>query len=160
MHRHGYKGRKFSRERDQRRALLKGLATSLVEHGKIETTFPKAKELVRYIEKLITKAKKGDLANRRRVIAGLSTQAMAFRLVDVIAPQLTARNSGHVRVERTRLRVGDGAQMATIAFVDEISDVAPAVKAEKAAPAATKSAPKAATKVAKHATKVAKEETK
>lgn len=122
MHRHGYKGRKFGRERDQRRALLKGLATSLVEHGKIETTLPKAKELVRYIEKVITKAKKGDLANRRRVIAALSTQAAAFRLVDVIAPQLTGRTSGHVRVERTRLRVGDGAQLATIAFVDEISE--------------------------------------
>ena len=122
MHRHGYKGRKFGRERDQRRALLKGLATSLVEHGKIETTLPKAKELVRYIEKLVTKAKKGDLANRRMVIAGLSTQAAAFRLVDVIAPQLSGRTSGHVRVTRTRLRIGDGAQMATIAFVDEISD--------------------------------------
>ena len=132
MHRHGYKGRKFGRERDQRRALLKGLATSLVEHGKIETTLPKAKELVRYIEKLITKAKKGDLANRRMVIAGLSTQAAAFRLVDVIAPQLTGRTSGHVRVERTRLRVGDGAQLATIAFVDEIKDTPkPAAKATK-----------------------------
>lgn len=133
MHRHGYKGRKFGRERDQRRALIKGLATSLVEHGKIETTLPKAKETVRYIEKLITKAKKGDLHNRRMVIAGLSTQAAAFRLVDVIAPQLTARNSGHVRVERTRIRVGDGAQMATIAFVDDIQETekpaeAPAVK--------------------------------
>jgi large subunit ribosomal protein L17 len=124
MHRHGYQGRKFGRERDQRRALIKGLATSLVEHGKIETTLPKAKELVRYIEKLITKAKKGDLANRRMVIAGLSTQAAAVRLVDVIAPQLTGRTSGHVRVERTRLRVGDGAQMATIAFVDDIAEVA------------------------------------
>jgi large subunit ribosomal protein L17 len=137
MHRHGYVGRKFGRERDQRRALIKGLATSLVEHGKIETTLPKAKELVRYIEKLITKAKKGDLANRRAVIAGLSTQAAAFRLVDVIAPQLTGRTSGHVRVERTRLRVGDGAQMATIAFVDEISDTPkPAAPAAKPAEAA------------------------
>ena len=123
MHRHGYKGRKFGRERDQRRALLKGLATSLVEHGKIETTLPKAKELTRYIEKLITKAKKGDLANRRHVIAGLSTQAAAFKLVDEIAPQLTGRTSGHVRVERTRLRIGDGAQMATIGFVDELMAV-------------------------------------
>lgn len=132
MHRHGYKGRKFGRERDQRRALLKGLATNLVEHGKIETTLPKAKELVRYIEKLVTKAKKGDLANRRMVIAGLSTQAAAFRLVDVIAPQLSGRTSGHVRVERTRLRVGDGAQMATIAFVDEIKDAPkPAAKENK-----------------------------
>jgi large subunit ribosomal protein L17 len=123
MHRHGYKGRKFGRERDQRRALLKGLATSLVEHGKIETTLPKAKELVRYIEKVITKAKKGDLANRRRVIAALSTQAAAFKLVDEIAPQLTGRTSGHVRVERTRLRTGDGAQMANISFVDELKPV-------------------------------------
>lgn len=140
MHRHGYKGRKFGRERDQRRALLKGLATSLVEHGKIETTLPKAKELVRYIEKLITKAKKGDLANRRHVIAGLSTQAAAFRLVDMIAPQLTGRTSGHVRVERTRLRVGDGAQMATIAFVDEIKETP--VAAPVAAPVVKKPAAK------------------
>jgi large subunit ribosomal protein L17 len=155
MHRHGYQGRKFGRERDQRRALIKGLATSLVEHGKIETTLPKAKELVRYIEKLITKAKKGDLANRRRVIAGLSTQAAAFRLVDVIAPQLTGRTSGHVRVERTRLRVGDGAQLATIAFVDEIKEVAaPAAKAVVAKPAAAKPAAK------KPAAKVAAKETK
>ncbi|MEI7918403.1 MAG: 50S ribosomal protein L17 [Candidatus Saccharibacteria bacterium] len=121
MHRHGYVGRKFGRERDQRRALIKGLATSLVLNGKIETTLPKAKELVRYIEKLITKAKKGDLANRRRVIAGLSTEAAAYKLFDVIAPQLTKRTSGHVRVERTELRVGDGTQMATISFVDEIN---------------------------------------
>lgn len=140
MHRHGYKGRKFGRERDQRRALLKGLATSLVEHGKIETTLPKAKELVRYIEKLITKAKKGDLANRRLVIAGLSTQAAAFKLVDEIAPQLKGRTSGHVRVERTRLRIGDGAQMATIGFVDELKAVE---KPAKKAPAAKKAAPKA-----------------
>lgn len=131
MHRHGYKGRKFGRERDQRRALIKGLATSLVMEEKIETTLPKAKELTRYIEKLITKAKKGDLASRRRVIAGLSTQVAAFRLVDEIAPQLTGRTSGHVRVERTRLRVGDGAQMATIAFVDELKSMPKSeVKAE------------------------------
>ena len=123
MHRHGYKGRKFGRERDQRRALLKGLATSLVMEERIETTLPKAKELVRYIEKLITKAKKGDLANRRAVIVGLSTQAAAVKLVDQIAPQLTSRTSGHVRVERTRLRVGDGAQMAVIEFVDELEDM-------------------------------------
>ena len=122
MHRHGYKGRKFGRERDQRRALLKGLATSLVMEERIETTLPKAKELVRYIEKLITKAKKGDLANRRAVIAGLSTQIAATKLVDQVAPQLTSRTSGHVRVERTRLRVGDGAQMAVIEFVDELKD--------------------------------------
>ena len=130
MHRHGYKGRKFGRETDQRRALIKGLATSLVMEERIETTLPKAKELVRYIEKLITKAKKGDLANRRAVIAGLSTQVAAVKLVDQIAPQLSGRTSGHVRVERTRLRVGDGAQMAIIEFVDELKAMPKEVQEE------------------------------
>lgn len=149
MHRHGYQGRKFGRERDQRRALLKGLATSLVEHGKIETTLPKAKELVRYIEKLITKAKAGDLASRRRVIAGLSTQAAAFKLIDQIAPQLTGRTSGHVRVERTRLRIGDGAQLATISFVDELKDTPkPATPVKPVAKPAAKKPVKKAEKVA------------
>lgn len=131
MHRHGYRGRKLGRQRDQRRALLKGLATSLVMEESIETTLPKAKELVRYIEKLITKAKKGDLANRRTVITGLSTQVAAVKLVDQIAPQLTGRTSGHVRVERTRLRVGDGAQMAIVEFVDELKPMPKAAKEAK-----------------------------
>ena len=131
MHRHGYKGRKLGRQRDQRRALLKGLATSLVMEEGIETTLPKAKELVRYIEKLITKAKKGDLANRRAVIAGLSTQVAATKLVDQIAPQLAGRTSGHIRVERTRLRVGDGAQMAIVEFVDELKPMPKAAKEAK-----------------------------
>ncbi|HUC96367.1 MAG TPA: 50S ribosomal protein L17 [Candidatus Saccharimonadales bacterium] len=131
MHRHGYVGRKFSRKRDERRALMKGLATSLVMHEKIETTLPKAKELVRYIEKVITKSKKGGLDNRRRVIAALSTQEAAYKMFDVIAPQLTKRQSGHVRVKRTSLRVGDGAQMATIAFVDDIKSTPVETKAEE-----------------------------
>lgn len=131
MHRHGYRGRKLGRQRDQRRALLKGLATSLVMEESIETTLPKAKELVRYIEKIITKAKKSNLANRRAVIAGLSTQVAAVKLVDQIAPQLTGRTSGHVRVERTRLRVGDGAQMAIVEFVDELKPMPKAAKEAK-----------------------------
>ncbi len=141
MHRHSYVGRKFGRERDQRKALLKGLATSLVEHGKIETTYPKAKELVRYIEKVITKAKKGTLQGRRQVIAALSTQAAAMKLVDEIVPQISGRNSGHVRVERTKLRVGDGTQMATIAFVDELTSTpvaTPAAEIVEKAPKAEK----------------------
>ena len=120
MHRHGYKGRKFGRERDQRRALLKGLATSLVIHGRIETTLPKAKETQRYTEKLITKAKKGDLHSRRQVISKLGNIDAANKLVDVTAPQLSGRNSGYLRVERTTVRRGDGAELAIIEFVDDI----------------------------------------
>lgn len=127
MHRHGYQGRKFGRERDQRIALIRGLAVSLIEHGSIETTLEKAKETRQFIEKVITKAKKGDLANRRLVISRLNSQAAGFKLVDEIAPQLKGRTSGHVRVTRTRIRVGDGAQMARIEFVDELK---PAEKEE------------------------------
>jgi large subunit ribosomal protein L17 len=129
MHRHGYKGRKFGRETDQRRALVKGLATSLVIYGSIETTIQKAKEVVPYAEKLITKAKRGDLHGRRQVIAGLSTIDAGQKLFDEIAPKLTGRTSGHLRIERTRLRVGDNAQLARVSFVDDINVAAP--KAEK-----------------------------
>ncbi len=146
MHRHSYIGRKFGRERDQRRALLKGLATSLVEHGKIETTYPKAKELVRYIEKVITKAKKGTLQGRRQVIAALSTQSAAMKLVDEIVPQIMGRNSGHVRVERTKIRVGDGTQMATIAFVDALTSKPVVSEVSEAPKAVKKTTVKKATK--------------
>jgi large subunit ribosomal protein L17 len=134
MHRHGYQGRKFNRERDQRRALIKGLADSLVKYESIETTLPKAKEVVPYIEKLITKAKKGDLHNRRQIIAKLQTVSSAHKLVDEIAPKLKGRTSGHVRIEKTRTRRGDNAQLARVSFVDELGE-APVSKpaAQKAA---------------------------
>ncbi|MBA2279387.1 50S ribosomal protein L17 [Candidatus Saccharibacteria bacterium] len=139
MHRHGYKGRKFGRERDQREALLKGLATSLVIHESIETTLPKAKELVPFLEKLITKAKKGDLHNRRQIVSSLDTLTSAHKLVDEIAPKLNTRVSGHLRIERTVIRRGDHAQLARVSFVDDL----------KAAPVAKKAAVKPAAAVPK-----------
>jgi large subunit ribosomal protein L17 len=147
MHRHGYKGRKFHRETDQRRALLKGLADSLVKYESIETTLPKAKEIVPYTEKLITKAKKGDLHSRRQVISSLQTIASAHKLVDEIAPKLKGRNSGHLRIEKTKLRRGDNAQMARVSFVDELNEApvakaaTPVAKAPAKKPAVTKPAP-------------------
>jgi large subunit ribosomal protein L17 len=135
MHRHQYKGRKLHRERDQREALVKGLADSLIKYESIETTLPKAKEVVPYVEKLITKAKKGDLHARRQVISDLQTVASAHKLVDEVAPKLTGRTSGHLRIEKTRLRRGDNAQLARISFVDDLKE-APVSKAAKAAPKA------------------------
>lgn len=120
MHRHGYKGRKFGRERDQRRALMKGLADSLIIHESIETTLAKAKEIVPYTEKLITKAKKGGLHNRRQIIARLHTLEAAHKLMDDIAPKLSSRSSGHLRVARTSVRRGDNAQLAKVSFVDDL----------------------------------------
>jgi large subunit ribosomal protein L17 len=135
MHRHQYKGRKLHRERDQREALVKGLADSLVKYESIETTLPKAKEVVPYVEKLITKAKKGDLHARRQIISDLQTIQSAHKLVDEIAPKLTGRNSGHLRVERTRMRRGDNAQLARISFVDDLQ-AAPVAKKAVAEPKA------------------------
>jgi large subunit ribosomal protein L17 len=138
MHRHGYQGRKLHRERDQREALIKGLADSLVEHESIETTLPKAKEVVPYLEKLITKAKKGDLHNRRLVISGLSTIANAHKLVDQIAPKLGARNSGYLRIEKTKTRRGDHAQLARVSFVDDLNSAPVSKSAEEEKPKAAK----------------------
>ena len=131
MHRHGYKGRKFGRETDQRTALTRGLMRSLFKYKSINTTLAKAKEIRRPAEKLITIAKKGDLAARRTVIARLNDQETGNELIDVIAPPIK-RNSGYLRIERTGFRRGDNAEMGTISFVDEIKD---AVKEEKKADA-------------------------
>lgn len=120
MHRHGYKGRKFGRETDQRRALLRGLMCSLIEHQSITTTLARAKEMRRGTEKLITIAKKGGLANRRLLISRLGSIEMADLLMDVIAPQVK-RDSGYLRIERAGYRRGDNAEMGTISFVDDIN---------------------------------------
>ena len=120
MHRHGYKGRKFGRETDQRRALLRGLMCSLIKYQAITVTLARAKEMRRGTEKLVTIAKKGGLANRRLLISRLDNLEVADLLMDVIAPQIK-RNSGYLRIERTGLRKGDHAEMATISFVDSIN---------------------------------------
>jgi large subunit ribosomal protein L17 len=150
MHRHNYKGRKLHRERDQREALIQGLADSLIKYESIETTLPKAKEVVPYVEKLITKAKKGDLHSRRQIISSLHTLASAHKLVDEVAPKLTGRDSGHLRIEKTRMRRGDNAQLARVSFVDDLGEapVAKAVpkvaEAKVAKPAAVKTPAKKA----------------
>lgn len=119
MHRHGYKGRKFGRETDQRLALRRGLIKALIEHQSITTTLARAKEIRRETEKLITIAKKGGLANRRLLISRLDDIKTADLLMDVIAPQIK-RDSGYLRIERAGFRRGDNTEMGTISFVDDI----------------------------------------
>ncbi len=130
MHRHGYKGRKFGRETDQRLALTRGLMYSLIKYQSITTTLAKAKEIRRGTEKLITLAKKGGLANRRLIIARLNDIEVADLLIDVIAPQIK-RDSGYLKIEHAGYRRGDNSEMGTISFVDTIN-------IEKAAPKAKK----------------------
>ncbi|MBR5389573.1 50S ribosomal protein L17 [Candidatus Saccharibacteria bacterium] len=119
MHRHGYKGRKFGRKTDQATALVRGLMCSLIKYQSITTTLARAKEIRRDTEKLITIAKKNDLASRRLVIARLDDMETADLLVDVITPQIK-RNSGYLKIERAGYRKGDHAEMGTISFVDDI----------------------------------------
>ncbi len=119
MHRHGYKGRKFGRETDKRRALVRGLQCSLIVNLSITTTLEKAKEIRRSTERLVTIAKKGGLANRRILISRLNSIEAADFLMDVVAPQIK-RDSGYLRIERAGNRKGDNAELATISFVDDI----------------------------------------
>lgn len=149
MHRHGYQGRKFHRETGPRLALMKGLADSLIKYEAIETTLPKAKEIVPYVEKLITKAKKGDLHNRRLIIAGLQTIESAHKLVDDIAPKLSGRNSGHLRIEKQGTRRGDNAPLARVSFVDDLKEAPLAKPVEKKTAAAKPVANKPASTKAK-----------
>lgn len=110
------KGKKFHRKRDQRRALLKGLASSLVLHKKITTTEIKAKELRRFIEPLISKAKVGDLA-RRRLVRKYLSDSVTKKLFDEIAPMYKERPGGYTRIMKLPARKSDGAKMAVIEFV-------------------------------------------
>ena len=114
-HRHGY--RKLGRTSAHRAALLKNLSISLIEHGKIETTAIKAKELRSYIEKLITTAGKGDANAHKAVFAMLQNKEATKKLVNEIAPQYVERAGGYTRITRTRIRRGDATTMAFIELV-------------------------------------------
>lgn len=116
--RHHNANRKFGREKKQRSALLSGLAVSLVEQGKIETTLAKAKEVRSFIEPLITKAKTGTVHARRMVRAQLmNNDKETKKIFEVLAPKYKATPGGYTRVIRLGQRLGDGAEMAVIEFV-------------------------------------------
>lgn len=116
--RHGNNKRKFGRVRKVRNALMNSLALNLIVREKIKTTLPKAKELRPFIEKLVTRAKKGDVATRRTVIASLSGRSREVKkLFEVIAPKYADKKGGYTRVVKLGVRVADGAPMAIIEFV-------------------------------------------
>ena len=114
-HRHGY--RKLGRTSAHRAALLKNLSISLIEHGKIETTVEKAKELRSYVEKLITVAGKGDSNAHKAVFAALQSKEATKTLVNEVAPKYVDRAGGYTRIIRTRIRRGDATTMAFIELV-------------------------------------------
>ena len=109
--------RKLGKTSTQRKAMLRQLVTDLLENGKLETTFCRAKEVQPVVEKMITLGKKGGLANYRRALAYITKEDVANKLFKEIAPKYADRNGGYTRVTRTGARRGDAAEMAVIELV-------------------------------------------
>ena len=116
--RHRKKGRHLNRTAEHRRAMFANMAASLFLHGRLETTRAKAKELRRYAEPLITKAKRGDLHARRLVARTIRDDAALKRLFSEIGPRYLERPGGYTRVRLLGQRPGDAAEMAIIELVD------------------------------------------
>jgi large subunit ribosomal protein L17 len=110
-------GRKLGRKSGVRTQLLRSLATQLIRHEQIQTTLPKAKECSRFAEKLITKAKQGDMNARRAVARDLHDEEVFKKLFDVLAPRYASRAGGYTRVFKLQARQGDNAQMALIKLI-------------------------------------------
>ncbi|HLU26673.1 MAG TPA: 50S ribosomal protein L17 [Longimicrobiales bacterium] len=116
--RHRKKGRHFSRTAEHRESMLRNLATSLILHGRIETTVAKAKELRRYAEPLITKAKRGDLHSRRLVARKIQDRTALAKLFNELGPRYAERPGGYTRVLQLGHRAGDAADVAIIELVE------------------------------------------
>jgi len=116
--RHRKKGRQLSRTASHRRATLRNLAANLFQHGRIETTTAKAKELRPYAERLITLARRGDLHARRLAARKIHDRAILGKLFDEIGPRFQARPGGYTRILKLGTRRGDAAEMALIELVD------------------------------------------
>jgi len=116
--RHRNAGRKLNRTATHRSALFASLAVALIKHEQIATTLPKAKELRRVADRLITLAKRGDLHARRLVFSRIRDEAMVAKLFDTLGPRYADRPGGYTRVMKAGFRYGDSAPMAVIELVD------------------------------------------
>ena len=121
--RHRNAFRKLNRTATHRSALFASLATALIKHEQIVTTLPKAKELRRVADRLITLAKKGDLHARRLAFSRIRDEAMVAKLFDTLGPRYAARPGGYTRVMKAGFRYGDSAPMAVIELVDRDPEV-------------------------------------
>lgn len=148
--RHGKAHRKFSRTPAHRRAMFRNMATSLLQHERVETTIHKAKDLRPVAEKIISLGCEDSLHNRRQALGYLKSKEMVHKLFAEIGPRFKERPGGYTRITRTRIRNGDAAEMAVIELVKEefkgsnpkknkkkaeVLPLATAVKAAEAAPA-------------------------
>jgi len=120
--RHRKAGRKLNRTHTHRSALLSSLASALIKHEQIATTLPKAKELRRVADRLITLAKRGDLHARRQAFARIRDEDMVSKLFETLGPRYADRPGGYTRVLKAGFRYGDSAPMAVIELVDRDED--------------------------------------
>ena len=109
--------RKLGRASDHRKAMLRAMATYLLENGKIETTLARAKEVRNMAEKMITLGKRDDLHAKRQVFSFITKENVAKKVIDEIAPKYTDRDGGYTRIVKTGVRRGDAAEMAIIELV-------------------------------------------
>jgi len=120
--RHGFRGRRFNRSSEHRKAMFANMSAALIKHEQIVTTLPKAKDLRPVVEKLITLGKRGDLHARRLAMSQIRDDAMVKKLFEVLGPRYKGRPGGYCRVLKAGFRYGDNAAMAVIEFVDRDVD--------------------------------------
>jgi large subunit ribosomal protein L17 len=116
--RHRKSGRKFSRTSAHRKAMFANMAAALIKHEQIKTTLPKAKDLRRVVDRLITLGKRGDLHARRQAVAAIGDRAMVSKLFATLGPRYAERNGGYTRIIKAGYRFGDSAPVAFIELVD------------------------------------------
>ncbi len=119
---HNIKNRKLNRTSSHRLAMLKNLSNALIKHEQITTTLPKAKELKKFVEKIITLGKKGDLSSRRRCQSNTNDQKMTEKIFNIFAKRYESRKGGYTRIIKLGNRFGDNAPMAVIELVDRDED--------------------------------------
>src|SRR3990172_12483358 len=147
---HRIAGKKLGRTKNQRTALFKGLAASLILHEKITTTEAKAKAVKPLIEKLVTRAKSDSLHSRRLLLKETGSENVVRKLLEVVGPKFKDRTGGYLRIVRIGARVGDQAKMVSLMFVEDFSSIALAkVKASEEEKAVGEKVTKKETKVTK-----------
>src|ERR671932_2764858 len=120
--RHAKKGRKLGRDAAHRKAMLATLASQVIIHGRVKTTAPKAKEVRSLVDRLITTAKRDDLASRRQATKVLKDKSVVRKLFEDVAPDLDDRNSGYTRILKLSPRLGEGAETVYLELVNHPAD--------------------------------------
>ena len=146
---HNIKNKKLNKTSSHRKAMFMNMSNSLVKHEQITTTLPKAKELKRFIEKIITLGKKGDLFSRRKAISVLQDQKMVKKIFDILSDRYKDRKGGYTRIIKLGNRFGDNAPMAVIEFVDRDLEAKRVDKKKKDTPIDKKTEAKEEKKLAK-----------